>query len=71
MTAHNALPTYIPTDSRTFPEDVLASMTGSHVSNMTIGAGGATTVTLFDGREGRYELSTNPQRRGWLLAARR
>lgn len=68
MNTPSTLPPFIPTDARTFPEQLLENMTGSHISNMTLGSGGATTVKLFDGREGRYELSTNPQQRGWVLA---
>lgn len=62
------LPPRIPTDSRTFPDDVFAEMAGSRLRELTIGSMGAVTVKLADGREGTYELSTNPQQRGWLLA---
>ena len=68
MNTPSNLPPFIPTDARTFPEELLVSMAGSRISKMTLGSAGATTVKLVDGRVDRYEVSTNPQRRGWFLA---
>ena len=67
-TTQDPLPARIPVDSNFFPEKAFELVAGSAIRAFTTGAMGATTVKLADGREVTYELSTNPQEPGWLLA---
>lgn len=62
------LPSYIPATTVHFPEHAFEQMVQSTLREIAHGSMGAMRVKLDDGREGTYELSTNPQQQGWLLA---
>lgn len=61
------LPDFIATDDRHFPEELFERLAGGSLRELSHGSMGAMGVKLDDGRSGTYELSTNPQRRGWKI----
>jgi hypothetical protein len=61
------LPSYLPVNSPTFPEELFEDGAGCRIDTYTFDSHGAVTICTEDGREGTYCRSVSPFHRGWHL----